>query len=339
MNKTKTKILSEMSPKNTMDDISIAAESEWELRPGGMLVQKRNPDSDRAVVPPPTIRVRVKHNSIYHEIYINSQASFGELKKMLSAPTGLHPDDQKLLFKDKERDSKAYLDVVGVKDRSKIVVMEDPMRQERRFLEMRKTAKFEKAAKSVSEISLEVDKLATKVAALDSAISKGVKVADTEVLNLIELLMTQLIKLDGIIADGDIKIQRRLQVKRVQKYVETLDLLKIKNAEPRSNGNQNPLPQQQQQQQKTPQPRHSTGTIPTAAPLQRQQPTAAPQQQQQQPTSRRSVKPIPTTPAVVSTRWETFDNSSAGFVPYPSTSKTNNGTTPQSNKLNWEFFD
>lgn len=82
---------------------------------------------------------------------------------MLSAPTGLHPDDQKLLFKDKERDSKAYLDVVGVKDRSKIVVMEDPMRQERRFLEMRKNAKFEKAAKSVSEITLEVDKLATKV--------------------------------------------------------------------------------------------------------------------------------------------------------------------------------
>ncbi|KAI3985438.1 hypothetical protein MKX01_033752 [Papaver californicum] len=333
MIKTKTKIISEMSPKNSMDDISIAAENEWELRPGGMLVQKRNPDSDRAVVPPPTIRVRVKHNSIYHEIYVSSQASFGELKKMLSAPTGLHPDDQKLLFKDKERDSKAYLDVVGVKDRSKIVVMEDPIRQEKRFLEMRKTAKLEKAAKSVSEIILEVDKLATKVAALDSAISKGVKVADTEVLNMIELLMTQLIKLDGIIADGDIKTQRRLQVKRVQKYVETLDQLKIKNAEPRSNGNQTPL----QQQQKTPQHRHSTGTIPTATGT---IPTAAPQQQQQQqPTSRRSVKTIPTTPAVVSTRWETFDNSSAGFVPYPSTSKTNNGNTTQSSKLNWEFFD
>ncbi|MCL7031546.1 hypothetical protein MKW94_005817 [Papaver nudicaule] len=326
----KTKIITEMSPKSGLDDVSIAAENEWELRPGGMLVQKRNPDSDRAVVPPPTIRVRVKHNSIYHEIYINSQASFGELKKMLSAPTGLHPDDQKILFKDKERDSKAYLDVVGVKDRSKIVVLEDPMRQERRFLEMRKTAKLEKAAKSVSAISLEVDKLATKVAALDSAISKGVKVADTEVLNLIELLMTQLIKLDEVIADGDVKIQRRMQVTRVQKYVETLDLLKIKNAAPSSNRNQTQLPQQQQQKpQPQPQHRHSTGKIPTAA---------APQQQQQ-PTSRRSVKPIPTTPAVVSTKWETFDNSSAGFVPYPSTSKTNNGNATQPNKLNWEFFD
>lgn len=51
--------------------------AEWELRPGGMLVQRRNPDSDRHSVPAPTIRVRVKFGSIYHEIYISSQATFG----------------------------------------------------------------------------------------------------------------------------------------------------------------------------------------------------------------------------------------------------------------------
>lgn len=56
-----------------------AAAHEWELRPGGMLVQKRNPDSDRTSAPPPTIRVRVKYGSIYHEIHINSQATFGKL--------------------------------------------------------------------------------------------------------------------------------------------------------------------------------------------------------------------------------------------------------------------
>ncbi len=50
---------------------------EWELRPGGMLVQKRNSESDRSSVPAPTIRVRVKYGSIYHEINISSQASFG----------------------------------------------------------------------------------------------------------------------------------------------------------------------------------------------------------------------------------------------------------------------
>lgn len=87
----------------------------------------------------------------------------GELKKMLSGPTGLHHEDQKLIFKDKERDSKTFLDVVGVKDKSKIVLVEDPISQEKRYLEMRRNAKMEKAAKSISEISLEVDRLAGQV--------------------------------------------------------------------------------------------------------------------------------------------------------------------------------
>lgn len=166
------------------------AENEWEMRPGGMLVQKRNPDSDQNRLPsPPIIRLRVKYGSIYHEININSQATFAELKKMLSGPTGLHHEDQKLLFKDKERDSKTFLDVVGVKDRSKIVLVQDPISQEKRYLEMRKNAKTEKAAKLISEISLEVDRLAGQVSALGSVISKGGQVAEKQVLTLIELLM------------------------------------------------------------------------------------------------------------------------------------------------------
>ena len=87
----------------------------------------------------------------------------GELKKLLSGPTGLHHQDQKLFYKDKERDSNAFLDITGVKDKSKLVLMEDPISQEKRYLEMRKNAKMEKAAKSVSEISLEVDRLAGRV--------------------------------------------------------------------------------------------------------------------------------------------------------------------------------
>lgn len=82
---------------------------------------------------------------------------------MLSGPTGLHHQDQKLFYKDKERDSKAFLDIVGVKDKSKLVLMEDPISQEKRYLEMRRNAKMEKDAKSISEVSLEVDRLAGQV--------------------------------------------------------------------------------------------------------------------------------------------------------------------------------
>jgi hypothetical protein len=144
-------------------------EDEWEVRPGGMLVQKRTPDADApGAAPVPTIRVKVKHAGVCHEIYISSQASFGELKKMLSAKTGLHHEDQKLVYKDRERDSKAFLDMAGVKDRSKMVLLEDPAAQAKRLLEQRRADKAQRAAKSVSRISLDVDKLATKVRYQDS---------------------------------------------------------------------------------------------------------------------------------------------------------------------------
>ncbi|XVF53675.1 hypothetical protein PTKIN_Ptkin05aG0117900 [Pterospermum kingtungense] len=321
---------------------------DWELRPGGMLVQKRNPDSDRISIPPPTIRVRVKHGSIYHEISINSQATFGELKKMLTGPTGLHHEDQKLLFKDKERDSKAFLDMAGVKDKSKIVLVEDPISQEKRLLEMRKNAKMEKASKSISEISLEIDRLAGQVSALESIIGKGGKVTEKDVLNLIELLMNQLLKLDGIMADGDVKLQRKMQVRRVQKYVETLDMLKIKNAMPSSNGGQMEMQNQHwhtngqklasiQEQQS----RHLNGR--RLAPNQEQQSSNSVahlpihQQYQQQQHSRRSASGE----VVVTTKWETFDSSPA-LLPVPSTatamstSTANNSVPP---KFPWEFFD
>ncbi|CAL5063275.1 unnamed protein product [Urochloa decumbens] len=188
-------------------------EDEWEVRPGGMLVQKRSPDGDApAGAPVPTIRVKVKFNGVYHEIYINSQASFGELKKMLSARTGLHPEDQKLVYKDKERDSKAFLDMAGVRDRSKMVLLEDPAAQAKRLLEQRRTDKAERAAKSISRISLDVDKLAAKVSALEKIVGKGGKVVDADVVTLTEALMNELVKLDSIAADGDVKVQRRMQV-------------------------------------------------------------------------------------------------------------------------------
>ena len=319
--------------------------NDWELRPGGMLVQKRNPDSDRTCAPAPTIRVRVKYGSIYHEISISSQATFGELKKMLTGPTGLHHQDQKLLYKDKERDSKTFLDMAGVKDRSKLVLVEDPISQEKRLLEMRKNAKMEKASKSISEISLEVDRLAGQVSALESVINKGGKVAEKQVFNVIEMLMNQLLKLDGIMGDGDVKLQRKMQVMRVQKYVETLDMLKIKNSMPSSNGVQTPSQNQQRnysngstqiQEQQQHQP---SGQRPT--PIQEQarysfENMSINHQHQQQPQQQQQTSGS----VVVTTKWETFD-ASPSLMPVPSTTTSTAATNNSVHqpKFPWEFFD
>ncbi|XP_038874820.1 BAG family molecular chaperone regulator 3-like [Benincasa hispida] len=325
MLRTKTSKAPPAAPTNGGESRAM----DWEMRPGGMLVQKRT-DSEKNSVAPLIVRVRVKYGTVYHEISINSQATFGELKKMLVGATGLHQEDQKLIYKEKERDSKAFLDMCGVKDRSKILLLEDPISQEKRLLEMRKNAKLEKASKSISQISLEVDRLAGQVSALESVIGKGGKVAEKTVLNLTELLMDQLLKLDGIMGDGDVKLQRKMQVRRVQKYVETLDILKIKNE------NQTPMQVQQ---------RNSDGPKQVQAQA-HDHPGQKPNGHHSQPSMGDSSlvpKRKSTSETVVTTRWEIFDampplvaTSSSTAIPATAAANNNNHVQP---KFNWEFFD
>lgn len=165
----------------------------WEVRPGGMFVQRRTSDYDKSSK---NVKVRVKYGSSYHEMTLSSLANFA-----------------------------------GVKNGSEIVVIEDGVsRERRRRVETRGDEEIEKASREISAVRFEVDNLAKQVASIEMEINGGYKVVDTYLSNLIELLMTQLIKLDGIAADGDVKMQRRVQVKRVQKYIESLDLLKIRNS-------------------------------------------------------------------------------------------------------------
>ncbi|KAI7730209.1 hypothetical protein M8C21_032266 [Ambrosia artemisiifolia] len=284
---------------------------ELEVRPGGMLVQKRHSDDALNNIPPRTIKVRVKYESIYHEMIINSTATFGELKRMLSGPTGLHHEDQKIIYKDKERASKTFLDVVGVKDRSKMVLMDDPVSREKRYVEARRNAKVAKAAKAISDIGLEVDRLGGQVLALKSVISKGGKVADEMMSNLMELLMNLLLRLDDVKVDGDVNQQKRFQVEKVQKLVETLDVFKIKN-NVGNKGNNNE--------------EHTHGqSVRKFAPV-----SAA--SQQQEVSSKNTSRGV-----VVTTQWETFDSFPIIIPapPYKSTSIT--GDTIQHN-FNWDLL-
>ncbi|KAH0937852.1 hypothetical protein HID58_005313 [Brassica napus] len=304
---------------------------DWEMRPGGMLVQKRNPDSDPVgAPPPPMIRVKIKYGSLYHEMSISPQASFGGLKKMLSGPTGIHHQDQKLMYKEKERDSKAFLDVSGVKDKSKMVLIEDPISQEKRFLEMKKIAKTEKASKAISDISLEVDRLGGRVSAFEMVINKGGKVAEKDLVTVIELLMNELVKLDGIVAEGDVKLQRKMQATRVQNYVEALDVLKVKNSI-MANG-----------QQKQPKGRR-LATIQEDSNGQRQEqkpiqalmgmPINYKHKKQEIVEEPRNSGPGPNL-MDSSTKWKTFDHHAA--TPLSSITANNHAIPP---RFNWEFFD
>ncbi|XP_061370029.1 BAG family molecular chaperone regulator 2-like [Gastrolobium bilobum] len=217
------------SPAAATSSSSTAREedTEWEMRPGGMLVQKRSVKPD---APTPNLRLRIAYGAIRYEICVSSMATFGEVKKVMSGETGLQADEQRLVYRGKERENGEYLDMCGVKDQSKIVLIQDPSSIERRFIQMRMNAKIQSAHRAINDVSVELDQLADQVSAIEKSISNGVKVPEVQITTLIEMLMRQAIKLESISAEGDASALKNLQGKRVQKCVETLDLLKVSNA-------------------------------------------------------------------------------------------------------------
>jgi hypothetical protein len=50
----------------------------------------------------------------------------GELKVILTMATGLEPREQRLLFRGKEREDTDHLHMVGVRDKDKVLLLEDP---------------------------------------------------------------------------------------------------------------------------------------------------------------------------------------------------------------------
>jgi hypothetical protein len=164
---------------------------EWEVRPGGMLVQKRRSTEDDAAAAVEYILVRVSTTGWqWHDVSIDATATFGtsavvllyrialrcvmpactplslacsicsphiklvngelfaklrlmmvqqqqpnagDLKVMLSLATGLWPREQRLLYRGKERDDCEHLHMVGVQDKDKVLLLEDPAVKERKL--------------------------------------------------------------------------------------------------------------------------------------------------------------------------------------------------------------
>lgn len=51
-------------------------ETEWEMRPGGMLVQKRSAKQDATT---PNLRLRIAYGALRYEISVSSMATFGKI--------------------------------------------------------------------------------------------------------------------------------------------------------------------------------------------------------------------------------------------------------------------
>ncbi|KAE9618177.1 hypothetical protein Lal_00041965 [Lupinus albus] len=204
-------------------------EIEWEMRPNGMFVQKREVGS---VHDGPMINITVTHSSSNYELYLPNQSTFWDVKKLLAHKTGLQPEEQRLFFKGKEKNNEEHLHREGVKDKSKLLLLEDAASKERKLEEIRKYNEMLKASDAIAAVRAEVDKLSDRVSALEVAVDGGTRVSDKEFMVSTELLMRQLLKLDGIGAEGEAKLQRKAEVRRVQNFVDKLDSLKARNSNP-----------------------------------------------------------------------------------------------------------
>ncbi|KAK4776309.1 hypothetical protein SAY86_004997 [Trapa natans] len=207
---------------------------DWEMRPSGMLVQRRE-DGAEGGGPGPMIRINVSYGSSHYEIFLPSSSSFGEMKNMLAQKCGLEPKDQRLFFRGKEKDDDENLQVAGLKDNSKMLLLECQASKERKLEQLKKAEEISKACEAVARVKVEVDKLSERVAALEVSVHERKKVSDKEFEISTELLMRLLLKLDGIEAEGEARLQRKAEVRRVQGFVDTLDSLKAQNSNPFSN--------------------------------------------------------------------------------------------------------
>ncbi|KAL8129411.1 hypothetical protein V2J09_018566 [Rumex salicifolius] len=194
---------------------------------GGMFVQKRETPEDET-----PIRIKVTYGSSHYDVSAPSSSTFGYVKTLLAQQTGLDPEDQRLYLRGREKDDAEILQAAGIRDLSKLLLLERPASKERKIEEMKKREEMMKTCGAIAEVSSEVDKLYEKVSALEATIRSGTKVEEREFIVTTELLMRQLLKLDCIEAEGEARLQRKNEVRRIQGYVDNLDALKGRNSNP-----------------------------------------------------------------------------------------------------------
>jgi hypothetical protein len=71
--------------------------------------------------------------ALFVKLRLLQQSNAGDLKVMLSLVTGLWPREQRLLYRGKERDDYEHLHMVGVQDKDKVLLLEDPAVKERKL--------------------------------------------------------------------------------------------------------------------------------------------------------------------------------------------------------------
>eukprot|EP00850_Spirogloea_muscicola_P017318 SM000147S01137 [mRNA] locus=s147:264414:265208:- [translate_table: standard] len=112
------------------------------------------------------------------------------------------------------------------------MLLEDEAAHARRAEEQRLAEEVRRAAHAIAAVRSDVDGLEAQVAALVKQSAGGLPQDEKQCAMLGELLMRQLLKLDGIQADGSARLLRKTEVRRVQALVDAIDRLKAQPRRP-----------------------------------------------------------------------------------------------------------
>ncbi|KAJ6425222.1 hypothetical protein OIU84_025908 [Salix udensis] len=184
------------------------------------------------------IKINVSHGPSHHELHVPAHCTFGHVKKVIEQQTGLESEKQRILFRGKEKEDGENLQEAGVRDDSKILVLEDVVRKEMKEGEDTSKAAMQenveevkgndkemlKALRAIDETRKEIDKLAERVSALEVVVSGGTQVSEKEFVVFSEFLMRQLLKLDAIEAEGEARMQRKAECWLWMSVLETIML-------------------------------------------------------------------------------------------------------------------
>ncbi|XP_074339837.1 BAG family molecular chaperone regulator 4-like [Apium graveolens] len=182
------------------------------------------------------MNVEVSYGGTWLDLAVTSYATFGDLKKIIAKKTGLAPESQKLFFRGIEERDEECMKMAGLKNNSKLLLrnsarnrVEEVSTSNDRKEEV-KVTQISQGSELVAEVKEDNDNLAAQVSALETVICDGHKVLENDINFVMEMLERQLLKLDEIKAEGEGKVQRKMEVCRVQSLLDTADDLKRRNS-------------------------------------------------------------------------------------------------------------
>lgn len=193
------------------------------------------------------IKIKVSYGSDWLDLTVPSHITFGDLKKVIAEKIGLEPNVQRLFFRGIEKEDQVHLEMAGLKNNSKLLLKEnsasnvkaEEVSARNDKMEEVKETQISKGSELVAEVKEDVDKLAQQLGALKKIICEGHKVLQKDLIFIVEMLERQLLKLDGIKAEGEGKVQRKMEVQRVQSLLDTADELKTRNLGPKAKSSDN----------------------------------------------------------------------------------------------------